>query len=148
MKKIITFLFISMIVITSLGSCKKHQTEIPTQPDYIIGEWKLEKLVVFGAEQNLTDCHKQSYMIFDSNHAAESKYYTIYASSGDCVLHLHYIGTWEYNETENKFYFNIDSSNTSTTSSISKELHFIDTEHFYVLENYQGVEGKFFFEKQ
>ncbi len=149
MNKFYAFAFFIIVGLT-FYSCKKHDTEIPTEPDYIIGEWKLDKLVIYGVEQDLTDCHKQSYMIFDSNHEAESKYYTIYANSGDCVLHLHYIGTWEYNEAENKFYFNVDSTNTSgnSTTNINKELHFTDTEHFYVIETYQGMEGKFFFEKQ
>jgi hypothetical protein len=141
-----TFILLFILIISGFSACKKHETTIPAEPEYIIGEWKLDKIVVLGMEQDITDCHKQSYMIFESNHDAENKYYTIYQSTGNCELHLHYRGTWSYRN--DKFYFNVTQSSTSQNPNYEKELHFLDTEHFYVLETYQGVQGKFYFEKQ
>ncbi len=145
MKKITLYVFLSIFTF-GLSGCWKHEKEISSEPDYIVGEWKLDKITIFGVEQSLEDCHKQSFMIFESNYEAESKYYTIYASTGNCELHLHYSGTWSYND--GKFFFHVDSSNTSNNPDYNKVLHFLDTEHFWLEETYQGLTGKFYFEKE
>jgi hypothetical protein len=142
MKKIILLL---LLITLSLSGCKKHVTEIASQPQYIVGEWKLEKITVFGREQTITPCHKRSYMIFESNHDAESKYYTIYQASGNCIMHLSYQGQWSYED--DKFYFHVTQSNTSSNPDLKKELHFLDTEHFYIIETFQGISGNFYFKK-
>ncbi len=133
-------IFLSLVVIIS---CDKREEVIPSNPDYIIGQWKLEKITVFGIEQDITDCHKTSRMTFSSNHDAHARYYTIYQTTGNCVLHLEYSGTWEYQDGE--FIFKVDSQ--SNNSTINKVLNFLDTEHFYVEETFNGVTGKFYFEK-
>jgi len=140
-----TYILIVALVWTALGGCKKHDVEIQSRPEYIVGEWRLERVTIYGIEYDLTDCHRQSYMLFDSNGRAESKYYTIY-NNGDCVLHLHYRGRWEYHD--DKFYFYIEEYNTSQPpEDMEKELHFQDPDHFYVEEEFEGYEGKLYFEK-
>ena len=140
MKRILLFI---LSVVLVFSSCEKREEVIPTNPDYIIGEWKLEKITVYGIEQDITDCHKSSRMIFSSNHDAHARYYTIYQTTGNCVLHLEYSGTWEYRDGE--FIFKVNSQ--SNASGTNKVLNFLDTEHFYVEETFNGITGKFYFEK-
>ncbi len=144
MKKIyIAFLII--FTVFSFTACKKREAVIQSRPEYIIGEWELEKIIVFSTEQNITDCHKQSRMIFTSNHEAHARYYTIYQSTGDCVLHLQYDGEWDYRN--NKFIFIVQTGTSGTSITEEKELHFLDTDHFYIEEEYNGIRGKFYFVK-
>ena len=145
--KTFTWAFILLITgIFFVQSCKKHEVEKQEEPQYIVGEWQLEKITVSGIELGITDCHKQSFAIFESNGHAESKYYTEY-QDGDCELHLWYKGTWEYKD--DKFYFHVEETNDSQSPETEdKEVHFIDTEHFYFEENYQGYLGKFYFKKK
>ncbi len=145
MKSFSPLYFIAFFITLSFFSCKKHEKEIPPQPDYIVGEWTLDKVMIYGVEQNISDCNRQTFMIFESNHDAESKYYTLYQSTGNCELHLHYRGKWSYNN--GVFYFHVEYSNTSETSNIQKELHFINTDYLFVFENFQGVQAKFYFRK-
>jgi len=129
------------------GACEQHEIVTPEQPEYIIGEWELEKIVIAGIEQNLSDCHKRSRMAFDADGNAEFKYYTTYEPDNECVLHLHYQGKWKYEN--GKFLFRIEYSNTSadTNLEMEKELYFTDPDHFYIEMEYGGYIGKLYFEK-
>jgi len=146
MKKSLIYLVFIWIGLTVVPSCKKHEVAVEDQPRYIVGEWKLDKLTIMGVERSLTDCHRQSYMIFEKNGKAESKYYTFYESTGECVLHLHYRGRWEFKD--GKFYFYVEESNTSELPEAEeKELHFLNPDYFYIEQEYGGYSGKLYFKK-
>ncbi len=139
-------LFYSLIFILLIaGSCKKKEIS-DSAPEYIVGEWKLYRFTVMGTDYQITDCHKRSRMHFSSNHDAHAVYYTLYQNSGTCHKHLEYNGKWEYNKNDGKFYFDVEDT-AGVEEQESKELHFIDPDHFFVEEEYQQIPIVAYFEK-
>jgi len=142
MKKI--YFFILFFSIFYFSSCKKHAIAENHYPDYIVGEWKLQQVTVYGNNISITDCHKRSRMTFSSNHDAHAVYYTIYQSTGSCVKHLEYTGQWTYRN--GTFYFDVRDTSGANQQE-QKELTFTDPDHFFIRETVDNIPGIFYFEK-
>jgi hypothetical protein len=135
-----------MVAVAGLWSCNKKQEVKEATPQYIIGEWQLERISVGTMDYPANDCMKRSRMFFSSNTEARDIYYTIYESTGQCTLHLQHEGHWEYKD--GKFYMVIEKEgNTVINPPRRKRIHFTDTEHAYVEQSYNGVTGTFYFKK-
>ncbi len=140
MFRISIFFFLSWFLLVSFTGCKKKQ---PTSSYSIVGNWTLEKLYILGLEQNLSNCNKQSYMKFEPNHRAESKFYK--KNAGNCEVDMRYKGTWFVED--NKTFIHVEKVN-GNPADYNREVYFIDENHYYVYETSAGIEGKFIYKKQ
>ena len=146
MKKNIFYIINVFFLALVLTGCNKKHDVAEATPEYIIGEWQLERITVSGVDYPVNDCMKRSRMYFSSNHDARDKYYTIYQSTGLCTLHLEHTGRWEFED--GKFYMIVETEGNTTLSNPRRiEIHFTDTEHAYVEQSYNGYFGTFYFKK-
>ncbi len=146
MRKIIPYSIGALLFMFLVVRCQKKHDVAEATPEYIIGEWQLERITVGGVDYPVNDCMKRSRMYFSSNREARDKYYTIYQTTGLCTLHLEHTGHWEYDD--GKFYLVIETEGNTTLSNPRRtEIHFTDTEHAYVEQTYNGYFGTFYFKK-
>jgi len=134
-----------LLAILSLTGCR-IENEVETTPQYIVGEWALEKVTINGISLPINDCIKRSYMTFSSNYDARSTFYTIYESSNECVLHLTHEGEWTYED--GTFYIIVLKKNNELLDIPErKPIHFIDADHLYTSGDIEGYSALLYFYK-
>jgi len=129
----------------SLSSCKMKRIKNP-RPEYIIGDWKLERLVIEGITYPVNDCIRRSFMHFSSNHDAHSIFYTVNETTNVCEKHLEHWGEWVFEN--DSWYIIVHKENTHEMDPpIRKEMIFTDPDHAYTFGEVEGYHATLYFVK-
>ncbi len=139
------FFLLFFVLILGLNACKLKRIENP-KPEYIVGEWRLERAEVEGIPYDVGDCIKRSVMYFSSNHDAHSIIYTVNPNTDQCEIHLEHEGKWVFED--DKWFIIVEKENGhDLIPNQRKEMIFTDPSHAYTNEVIEGYRVRLFFYK-
>ena len=138
-------LLVMLLLSAGLNGCKIKSVEDP-QPEYIVGEWRLERAEVESVPYDVGDCIRRSVMYFSSNHNAHSIIYTVNPTSNRCEIHLEHEGKWVFED--DKWFIIVEKENGhDLIPNQRKEMIFTDPSHAYTNEVIEGYRVRLFFYK-
>ena len=138
MKKFSKFLIVIFTALTVVNcSSSDNDSESSISDDIIVGRWEMKYHKFGNITLNDSDCHRQSYIVWNEDFTAERKTYANNGQGGPCFITGEGSGTWRIiPEDESESDDNYEFSDGTTT--VQEEIIFLDSDNMYI--DYGNIE--------